>query len=124
MWGFNQYSTENNNEPANCNEWALLTKRNHMVKSNKQDKIETPLTDRFTKNRYNLLDALIIDAESAIPMLVNVDAYAKCSVETTNKFTSHKKTIEHGESNHKKTSVKINLSTEKVSHKCSWNPRL
>jgi hypothetical protein len=124
MWGFNPYSTENISEPANCNEWALLIKRNHMVKSNKQDKIETPLTDRFTKIRYILLASLPTDAESAIPVLVNVDPYAKCRVETSNKFISHKKTIEHGESNHKKTSVKINLSMEKVSHKCSWNPRL
>jgi predicted RNA-binding Zn-ribbon protein involved in translation (DUF1610 family) len=51
-------------------------------------------------------------------VLVNGDASAKDSVKTTNKFTSHKKTIEHGGSNHKKTSVKINVSTKKVSHKC------
>jgi hypothetical protein len=37
-WGFNTDSTENNSDPANGNEWTLVTKRNHMVKSNKQDK--------------------------------------------------------------------------------------
>jgi hypothetical protein len=35
------------------------------------------------------------DAEGTIPVLVNGDASAKGHVKTTNKFTSHKKTIEH-----------------------------
>jgi hypothetical protein len=117
-WGFNPDSTENNSDPANCNEWTLVTKRNRMVKSNKQDKRETPVTDRFTKNHYILLAAMSTDAEGTIPVLVNGDASAKGRVKTTNKLTSHKKTTERGESNHKKTSVKINVSKEKVSHKC------
>jgi hypothetical protein len=92
MWVFNPYSTENNS-----------------------DESETPVTDQFTKNRYILLAALPTDAESAIPVIVNGDASAKPRVETTNKFTSHKKSIEHGESNHKMSNVIINVSTEKVS---------
>jgi predicted RNA-binding Zn-ribbon protein involved in translation (DUF1610 family) len=89
-----------------------------MVKSNKQDKSETPVTDQFTKNRYISLAAIPTDAQRTIPVLVNGDASTKDQVKTTNKFTSHKKTNEHGGSNHKKTSVKINVSTKKVSHKC------
>jgi len=108
-WGLN------NSDPTSCNNWTLVVKRNHMVKSNKQDKSEIPVTDKFIKNRYISLATIPTDTdtEGIIPVLVNGVAPTIGRVKMANKIIIQKETNEHDGSNHKKTSVKTSVSTKK-----------
>jgi hypothetical protein len=86
-----------------------------MVKSNKQEKSEIPVCNKFIKNRYISLATIptATDNEGIIPVLVNGVAPAIGRLKFPNKIIIQKETNGHDGSNHKKTSVKTSVSTKK-----------
>jgi hypothetical protein len=50
-WGFNLDYTDDISELTDGKEWTLVTKKYHMVNSNKQFKSALPVTNQLTQNR-------------------------------------------------------------------------
>jgi len=123
-WGIELHPTKKDSDQAGCSAWSLEITKNHMNKTKKHVISNTTKTDQFirTTNRYTLLIEVPTDEGGTIPVIVNGGISAKGSAKATTRSKSHQEASGHGETNHKKSSIKSNVR-KNTSHKLNSSPQ-
>jgi hypothetical protein len=118
-WGIDLHPTEKDSDPAVSSAWSLVTTKTHMDKTKKHVINNTTKPDQLirTMNRYIPQIEVPTGEEGPIPVIVNGEISAKGSAKAINRSTFHQEASGHGETNHKKGSVKNNVGTKNTSHK-------